>query len=632
MCGIVCMYSPTKKVRESALRRASLALQHRGPDANKIWTSPDREIGLGHARLSIIDLSSGNQPLENEDGTIHAVVNGELYGHEDIRSRLESRGHRFATNSDSEVLVHLYEEYGAQCLEHLVGEFAFVLWDANLGRLFAARDRFGIKPLFYYRQSEELLFASEVKALIELGAPAVWDKKNLFQELCFLGSPQQTLFDGVSQLPAASFLLATDKALRIEKYWEIPFGTEEAYEEGSDASWIKTTRSCLVSAVKTRMRSDVPMGVYLSGGLDSSAVLGIAAEEADKPLDVFTIRFDQREFDEGPFAEEVCRRAGGNYHPLLVTEADLAQNFAKSVSQSELILHNSNSVAQYLLSAHARTCGVKAVLTGTGADEFFAGYPSFREDILTARQAATDVGGALNELREKNTLIQIGNLSSPTLPLSACASSLAFVPTWMRDRARMGFQFRELLSRDFRESQSRDVVAEFLQNFDLQDVRSWSKPNISMWLWIRSLYMNKHLTFLGDRMEMAHSIEGRTPLLDTRFVEFAARIPLAMKYKDGHDKFVLREAARPWIPQGIMERPKHLFAAPVQPKGALRELLLDTIASPAFRRTSFFDQEAVTRFMNTEQNIENASDRSMFFLTIQKMASVHFLQEAYGLI
>jgi asparagine synthase (glutamine-hydrolysing) len=272
MCGIVALFSPERPVSAEVLARATASLHHRGPDGQRQWVAPGGEVGLGHARLAIIDLETGAQPLTNEDGQIHVVVNGELYDFERIRSELQARGHTFRTRSDSEIVLHLYEEYGAHCVHHLRGEFAFVLWDARQRRLLAARDRFGIKPLFYADIGPTLAFASEAKALMAAGLAPRWDEEGVAQIAAFSTlSPDRSLFQGVRQVPPGHFLLASAGDRQLVRYWDFDYPPAAAQagppDPASDADQVERFRAALDEAVRLRLRADVPVGCYLSGGI-----------------------------------------------------------------------------------------------------------------------------------------------------------------------------------------------------------------------------------------------------------------------------------------------------------------------------------------------------------------------------
>ncbi|HZE88099.1 MAG TPA: asparagine synthase (glutamine-hydrolyzing), partial [Verrucomicrobiae bacterium] len=300
MCGIVGIFSEHGPVDGAALERATAALHHRGPDGRRHFVSADGRAALGHARLSIIDLATGDQPIANEDGTAHLVVNGEFYGYEKIRRELEEHGHRLRTRSDSEIALHLYEDLGAQCLHRLRGEFAFLLWDASSRTVFAARDRFGIKPLFYAHHEGRLHFASEVKALFAAGVPARWDDESIYNSVDLGGHQARTLYEGIYQIPAGHYALVSGSGrMQLYRYWDFDYpAADRAVADRPDAEYVEEFRAVLEESVKIRLRADVPVGCYLSGGLDSCSVLGLAARHHAEAIRAFTLTFDRVDYDE----------------------------------------------------------------------------------------------------------------------------------------------------------------------------------------------------------------------------------------------------------------------------------------------------------------------------------------------
>jgi asparagine synthase (glutamine-hydrolysing) len=383
MCGIVGIFSRRDRVSAAVMERATRSLYHRGPDGQRQWISVDGKVALGHTRLSIIDLSTGDQPIASEDESTRIIVNGEFYGFEAIQRELKGRGHRLRTGSDSEIALHLYEDFGLQCLHHLRGEFALVLWDETRRRLIAARDRFGIKPLFYAWHGDTLYLASEVKALFAAGVPARWDEESVFHSVAFGSHQMRTLCDGVFEIPPGHYLIATEKHLQVNQYWDFNYPKKEmAAAKHSDADYAAEFRYELEESVRIRLRADVPVGVYLSGGLDSCSVLGLAAKHHPEPIRAFTLTFESVEYDEGVVAREMAALAGAEFNPIHVGQRDLADNFADAIGHAETFCANAHGVAKYLLSRAVRNAGYKVVITGEGSDEILGGYPHFRRDML----------------------------------------------------------------------------------------------------------------------------------------------------------------------------------------------------------------------------------------------------------
>jgi asparagine synthase (glutamine-hydrolysing) len=611
MCGIVGLYSPDDVVSPEALGRATATLHHRGPDGQRQWVDPTRRVGLGHARLSIIDLATGDQPIASEDEQLHVVVNGELYDFERIRADLQRRGHRFRTGSDSEIVLHLYEEYGAHCVHHLRGEFAFLLWDGRQQRLMAARDRFGVKPLYHTRIDGTLAFASEAKALFAAGAIPRWDEET-FGQLADMGGfpPDRSLFAGVEQVPPGHYLLLSRRDRRLVRYWDFDYpegapatGTNPA----ADAQMVERFGATLEEAVRLRLRADVPVGCYLSGGLDSCAVLGLAARHASRPIRAFNLSFDKPEYDEEAIAREMAAKTNAEYVTIRISQQDLAESLPDAVWHSEQPFFNSHGVAKFRLSRAVREMGHRVVLTGEGADEVLAGYPHFRRDMLLHDHGGQDpaVVQALLADLERGNSVSRGVLlpDGETLPLDSVRRMLGFAPSWIETFASAGFKFRGLLTPDFLERQQRrDPFLGLLETVDVRaQLRGRPPVHQSQYLWAKTVLPNYILTVLGDRMEMAHSVEGRVPFLDHVLVEQARSLPVSAKIRGMTEKWVLREAARPVLTETVYRRQKHPFLAPpaaASPEGALHELVQATLRGRALDRVPFYDRRKVVQLLD----------------------------------
>jgi asparagine synthase (glutamine-hydrolysing) len=609
MCGIVAMYSLREPISATALEIATRRLTHRGPDGQRSWVSDDRRIGLGHSRLSIIDLATGDQPIASEDEALRIVVNGEFYDFERAQRDLESRGHRLRTRSDSEIALHLYEDFGTACLHRLRGEFAFALWDGPNDTLFAARDRFGIKPLYYAQHSGTLYLASEIKALLAAGVPARWDHASFYHANHFLVTPHdRTLFNGVDQVPPGHFLVATGGHFRLIRYWDFDYPTaDDVRPGGSDAEYAEQFRQVLDDAVRLRLRADVPVGCYLSGGIDSCAVLGLAAAHRSDPIRAFTLTFDRAQYDEGAIAREMAAHAGADFHPIPIRQSELADHFAEATSHSETLCFNAHGVAKYLLSRSVRDAGYKVVLTGEGSDEILAGYPPFRRDMLlynTGGQDAEELQRLLEQLQASN-LVSRGLLlpDGEALPLASVHRTLGFVPSWLEAHATAACRLRGLFAADFyAEHIARDPYRVFLNGLDVSGQLDAREPvNQSLYLWSKAVLPSYVLTVLGDRMEMAHSVEGRLPFLDHHVVELVRDLPVSQKIRGITEKYVLREAARPVLTATVYGRHKHPFLTPpaaLSPGERLHELVQETLRGSALASLPFYDRAKVIALLD----------------------------------
>lgn len=610
MCGIMALATSTKRAHAShpreVVRRAMGALDRRGPDGEGLWSSPRGDVVLGHTRLAIVDLAGGAQPMANEDGSCVLVFNGELYGHAEIRADLEQRGHRFRSRCDAEIIVHLYEEHGAtsEMLAHLRGEFAFVLWDETKRRLFAARDRFGIKPLVYAEHDGGLYLGSRAKALFDAGVPARWNEASLFQAASLQYTlPDETLFDRVRVLPPGQFMLAEpdrDAAPRVYTYWDQDYPLAASEASGTPAHAIEqaaeAVRAALEDAVRVRLDADVPVAFQLSGGIDSSAVLALAAHCApDRERDAFTISFvDAERYDERALAIEMAAKVSARHHVVEVSSAQLLDALPRAIADGEGLAVNAHIAAKHILSRKVREAGFKVVLTGEGADEVLAGYAHLRADL--AHGAVSSTLQATNTVSSGLMLPHDGE----ALDTSAVLRALGFVPTWLRAKANLGARLRGLMSTDAQAEHARvDPFDRMLSRMSIDgQLRGRGRVEQASYLWSKLALEGYILRTLGDGMEMAHSIEGRLPFLDHRFFEVVRSLPTHFKItgldasgRSMTEKAVLRLAVGPLLTEELRTRQKHPFLAPPLLASAASSVR-ERIAGASLPR--FFDQRKVS--------------------------------------
>ena len=609
MCGIVAAVSQHGGVDVEAMASATRCLRHRGPDAQNVWAAPDRRAGLGHARLSIIDLETGDQPIANEDDRLHIVANGELYDFERIRHALERKGHVFRTRSDSEIALHLFEDLGARSLHSLRGEFAFAIWDARDGLLFAARDRFGIKPLYYTVHDGTFYLASEVKALAALGVPLRWDHDSLYDVHFVSHPPDRTLFAGIYQLPPASYLLTDGAQVRVIPYWDWNYPTAAETESStgmSEADCVSRLEHSLEEAVRLRLRADVPVACYLSGGIDSCAVLGFASRLSARPLRAYTLSFDHADYDEGDLARDQAQLSGAEFCRIDVRSEHLADHFSDAIYHAERPIANAHAIAKYLLSRAVRDSGIKVVITGEGSDEIFAGYPHFRRDLILHGSNGRDPGEQarlLTELDAANRASAGTLLPQGSTTMQSVQRVLGFVPSSLESWAQIGTGLLRMTCDGFRHAfGDRDTFRIMLSCLDVEGQLANRHPvNQSLYIWSKTMLPNYILSNLGDRMEMAHSVEGRLPFLDHHLVEEAARMPVSMKINGMTEKYVLRQAAREVLIDKVYSRQKHPFMTPpatIQPDGRLYTFLQDTLRSSVLDGPGIYDRTRVTSFLD----------------------------------
>jgi asparagine synthase (glutamine-hydrolysing) len=654
MCGILAAVSKQGGIRSEDMARATRTLRHRGPDAQHVWTSPDGRAGLGHARLSIIDLETGDQPIANEDGRLRLVANGELYDFERIREALCREGHRFRTRSDSEIALHLYEDRGTRALHALRGEFALAIWDARDGQLFAARDRFGIKPLYYTIHNGTFYLASEIKALAEMGVPLRWDRDTLYDMHFVSHPPDRTLFAGIFQLPPASFLITDGEHVRIQPYWDwnYPLSPDAPHADGPHANghstryglshdeereWVARIGHAFEEAVRLRLRADVPVACYLSGGIDSCAVLGTASRLSSRPLRAYTLSFDHADYDEGILARDQAQLSGAEFCRIDIRADHLADNFSDAIYYAERPFANAHSIAKYLLSRAVRDSGIKVVMTGEGSDEIFAGYPHFRRDLVLYGNGSDPATKArlLAELEAANRVSAGLLMPRGGTAMESVQKVLGFVPSGLETWAQLGAGLLDMTSDEFQQTYAdRDTFRVMLGCLDVErQLTGRHAVNQSLYIWGKTMLPNYILSNLGDRMEMAHSVEGRLPFLDHHVVEEAARMPVSLKIKGMTEKYVLREAARPVLTPAVYARQKHPFMSPpatIQTEGKLYAFLQDTLRGSVLDRPGIYDRKKVVGLLDRIPTMD-AADRTRTDLPLMWMTSLCLLADRLSL-
>jgi asparagine synthase (glutamine-hydrolysing) len=621
MCGIFACVDPGDFNQERVANAVS-SMRHRGPDTTNIWYGD--HVALGHTRLAIIDLETGDQPLTNEDQTLHIIVNGEFYDHDRIRESLIPRGHTFGSQSDSEIALHLYEEHGTDCLKHLRGEFAFALFDRNRNTLFAARDRFGIKPLFYTCKNGQLMIASEVKALFEAGHPAHWSDTGMFQVLHFAQTASGSLFEGVHQLPPGHFMEFKNGSLRIQRYWDTHYPRRNTPYTRNPEEEYAAIQSELETALRLRTRADVPLGCYLSGGVDSSMALGLARRITGDNIQAFCIAFDHADYDESDAAAEMAAYAEVDFHRIPASGSDLAAVFEASVTQGEMLQYNGHAPARYLLSQAVQQTGIKCVLGGEGADELFGGYTFARKAIEGS--SGSGIGKLMHFLQSPRAHPLAG--LSPTLArvLQATGMDEGLVAL----AAQRLKQYQSLLHPDFlTRHQATDPFKVFLKQFKLRELAGREPYKIITPLWMKSHFVNYVLA--GERLDMGHAVEVRLPFLDHHLFELMRDIPSAHLARRGENKHLLRQIAKGVVcPRVLQSAKKPFFAPPGSGDDVLHQLFQDLLRSQTFEAIPFFNHNAVRLFLDGVYRLDE-SERFIADPLLYLLASATVLQKNYQL-
>ena len=576
MCGIIGTVNLSKShpIEESMLRQMLGMIRHRGPDQFGIYL--DDQAGLGSARLSIIDLSSGQQPISNEDESLWIVFNGEIFNYVELRPDLEKRGHRFSTNTDTEIILHLYEDHGADCLRFLNGQFAIAIWDVNRQSLFLARDRLGIRPIFYMIADGALIFGSEVKAL--LADPRVHteiDPVALDQIFTYWSTlSPRTIFRGVREVPPGHYLLTSRGDVRVERYWSLNFegsliGNVTDSPEADRRRFFQTLeefKSLLIDATQIRLRADVPVGAYLSGGLDSSTTAAIIRKYTGAPLDTFSIAFSDPAFDESQYQLSMAKYLGTDHQVVYATHAEIGRVFPDVIWHTEIPLMRTSPAPLYMLSKLVHEQNYKVVMTGEGADEFLAGYNIFKEAKIR-RFWAKQPDSKLRPSLLKKIYPYVTDLSS-----TGDAYLAAFFGEGLTDIDHTDYSHSVRWKNNARTK--RFFSEELKSSLGIQDgypysipypseFKSWHPLSQAQYLEITIFLSQYLLSSQGDRVAMAHSVEGRFPFLDYRVVEFCNKLPPDYKLHYMTEKYLLKELAREWLPAEIWQRPKKPYRAPI---------------------------------------------------------------------
>lgn len=575
---------------------------HRGPDDDGFYTQG--RVGLGMRRLSIIDLATGHQPISNEDGTIWIVFNGEIYNHATLRKQLQSRGHRYTTNSDTETIVHLYEEYGRDCVQHLRGMFAFAIWDTRKRRLFLARDRLGIKPLYYRLTPESFLFGSEIKVILAYpGLRPTFHRASLPEYLAFgyLSGPE-TLYDGIRKLmPGHTLELEEDGSLRIEPYWDLPLAADDASRP--ESYYIETYRQMLEQAVESHLMSDVPLGVFLSGGVDSSAVAALMTKIRRAPIETFSVGYAEQSYSELPYARVVAEHLHSVHREVLLSRQEFFDALPKLIWHEDEPIVWPSSVSLYFVAQLARE-RVKVVLTGEGSDETLGGYTRY---AFTLRNAALDrfyravvPNGLRKGLRQ--------SISDSTFIHATLRRKLEHTFLARDGNSWASFYFDNFFSafseKDQAELLAADVAHEFSPGAAYRNVLGyWDHSSGEM---LQRLLYTDIKTYLvellmkQDNMSMAASIESRVPFLDHLLVEFATSIPQRLQLQGMTGKRILKKAVEDLLPHSILYRPKLGFPTPWSGwlAGAQLDLIRNMLLEPRSMGRGLFKRAAVERLFD----------------------------------
>lgn len=601
MCGITGFWTPQQKNERElrfSLDRMLDVLDHRGPDERGSRLVVDRGLALGHTRLSIIGLDCGHQPIVTSDGDYALTVNGELYDYKRIRTRLACEQYECDGKSDSAIALPLYLKHGMSFVEHLRGEFAVVLYDHREQRLILVRDRFGIKPLYFSvigdGDNRGIVWGSEVKSILQHPSvtPRLCPNAALHQMMQVM-VPGSTAFEGVEALQPGHLLIAQvcDGRLDVKtkRWWDLTF--PDSHETNADpAPFVQGVQDRLIDAVATRLEADVPVGCYLSGGIDSCSIIGLATTLMQSPVKAFTIAFDSDEYDESNIAKLMADRTGAEQELLRLTEKELyGPAFERATWHAERTFYNTLAVAKWHMSRRVRACNYKAVITGEGSDELFGGYPFFKRDWLGRDDEGGIFAGAI--------------LAEEDQQHDAWQDLCGFTPSWIQPWMLVLERFQPILSDELRDLLATyDPVGAVAGAIDPDQVRGRHRLDVSQYTWSKTMLEGQILTWGGDRMDMANSMEARPAFLDHHVAEYATTIPPDIRIRDGIEKWVLREAMVNVLPRELYERKKFAFMAPpahTDPvkRAAVQEMIDHWLTPDRVAEVGFFDHRKLMQFI-----------------------------------
>jgi asparagine synthase (glutamine-hydrolysing) len=637
MCGIVGIFrlNGEQGIRSEQLQSMIKKLYHRGPDGTGAKYLDN--TALGHARLSIIDLTTGDQPIHNEDKSIWTVFNGEIFNFIELREMLTKKGHVFYTQSDTEVIVHLYEEYGDDFVNHLNGQFAIAIYDNNKNRLLLVRDRIGIAPLYYTIKDSILYFASEVKSLLVAYDNAPELNHNALDQIFTFWSPvsPETIFKNIYEVSPGQMIVCEKGNIKKQQYWDWKFPVNDSYLEGDDAELAEELRELLIDATRIRLRSDVPVGAYLSGGLDSSTIVSLIHNYTNNDLRTFSIGFDEGSFDETGHQNTLVEKYHTNHSYLKCSNSDIANDFLDTIWHTESPILRTAPVPMRRLSGLVRQNNYKVVLTGEGADEVLGGYDIFKEAKIRR------FWSKYPESRMRPALLK---RLYPYLDMSKGAYLNAFFGQGMDEPEHFSFshmtrwnstaQCKEFFSNDTKHRIEQDALNVMSETLPV-DFTRWHHFNQAQYIEAKSLMGGYLLCSQGDRMLMSNSVEGRFPFLDHRIIEFANKLHPKTKMRGLNEKFLLKKAMKDELPESIVDRHKQPYRAPNIPaffNDRTNEYVRELLSEGKLKSSGYFNSDKVSRLLKKIEKgraIGNKDNMALVGILSTQVWHKHFVEDFY---
>jgi asparagine synthase (glutamine-hydrolysing) len=620
MCGIAGLLTQNKTDYRQTLREMVGSILYRGPDEAGYYT--DAGIGLGHARLAIIDPAGGSQPAMNEDGSVVVIFNGEIFNYRALREELLKKGHTLSNNSDTAVLPHLYEEHGYGMFRRLNGQFAVAVWDKEKRRLILGRDRFGEKPLFYYHRGGDFCFASEVKAIFKSGllsaalSPAAL--KHIFTFWTTAGD--ESVFLDVRQVMPGSCLVFENGRLTASSWWHISFDAAAGPAPMDEEEYIEELDRLLAESVKNRMVADVPVSFYLSGGLDSSLVTCIAGQRCGAGLNTFSVTFDDEGFDESAYQKYLSETLGTNHRSVSFSRNRIPGLLREVIYHTEVPLLRSGAFPMYVLAGLVREDGMKVVLSGEGSDELFGGYDIFREVKIRdfcRRLPGSEIRPAL--YKRINSFVRgLNDQSAGTLSYFYNSPDAEDAFSSHLSRWKLGLYSLQFFSPEYQELMREDDALSGLRAYLPDGFASWTPVRRAQYLEMTTLFSNYLLSSQGDRVSMGQSVECRYPFLDYGVFDFAASLPDTLKIRGLNEKYIVKRLARRYVPELITQRKKFPYRAPIDISAMMKsEELRETVSHGRLQETGIFNPRAFERFLSSVLMKEAPNERDcMLFMGV----------------
>ncbi len=642
MCGIAGFWELNERPGDARviLDRMLDTLEHRGPDGRGGHLDRDAGLAMGHTRLSIIDLETGDQPFCSADNDIVLTVNGEFYDYKRRRAELACEGVQFRSKSDSEIAIPYYLRHGLDFVHQLRGEFAIALYDARRQRLVLVRDRFGIKPIYYRLTDDGFYYGSEVKAVLaHPRVPRELCPRAAVHQMMQVIVPGSTSFTGVQALKPGHILVVERRGEKFEskqvRYWDLDFPQREDHDANPDEEfYVNRVRDLLIDSVGTRLEADVPVGCYLSGGIDSCSILGLATPLQQSPVKAFTISFDHDDYDEAAIAREMAARTRADQELLEVTAEELyGDYFSKVTWHTERTFYNTLSVAKWQMSRRVRECGFKVVVTGEGADELFGGYPFFKRDMFLHGDG--DSAEFARQLEQANSVFRGAILAETKQSHPAWEDLCGFTPSWIQPWMLTLESCRDLFAPPVREMlASYDPIAAIAGEIDPAMVRGRHPLDIAQYTWSKTMLEGQILTWGGDRVDMANSMESRPAFLDHNLAEFAVRIPPSLRIRKGVEKWVLREAMKGVLPEVLYKRQKFAFMAPpshtdVTKQQAVEKLIGRWLTPELVGDAGLFEGERVQDFLRQLPNETDPVTSKRNDIILNHLLQLHILHQQF---